>query len=127
MQDNIKRHDWGYEITWAQTEDYTGKVIVFEKPAKSDIVFHSNTNKSYFVNQGKFSIKWIDTKDGKVYENNLGEGGTTTIKKLVPHSIECVSATGSLSEVNNGELKDDTHTVLPAKNLGENNVSTING
>ena len=127
MQDNIKKHDWGYEITWAKTEDYTGKVIVFEKPAKSDIVFHSNTNKSYFVNQGKFSIKWIDTKDGKVYENNLGEGGTTTVKKLVPYSIECGCATGSLAEVNNGEKKEEKEKEIPARNLGEDNVSTING
>ena len=31
MSNNVNRTEYGYEITWAETEQYTSKIMVFEK------------------------------------------------------------------------------------------------
>jgi hypothetical protein len=121
MENKLKKYTWGYEILWANQDDYAGKVKIFEKPEKTEMVFHKNKSLTYFVNQGTFNIKWIDTSTGKVYEQNLPEGGVKTIEPLTPYTIECTSKTGSLSEVNNGEKTNDTFYLMPK--MEDNNVS----
>lgn len=116
LKDQILKTDWGYELTWANQESHGGKIIVFEKPGKTDFVFHTQKEKSYFVNAGTFIFKWIETSTGKIFQQQGGEGNVFTVNKLVPSSIECTSATGSLTESNNGK-SEDTYIVINKDNI----------
>ena len=31
VKDAVKKYDWGRELSWAEGDNYRGKIIVFEK------------------------------------------------------------------------------------------------
>ena len=68
---------WGYELIWATTDKYCGKLMVFEKAGKKfSMHFHKEKDESWFVNSGRFEVKWIDTKDAVLYSKELNPGDT---------------------------------------------------
>jgi hypothetical protein len=117
--DNIKETSYGYEISWAATENYSGKILVFNRPVKTDLSFHQQTQKTWFINSGDFRIRWIDTADGKLYEKHVKEGGVFHIEPLTPVSIESLTSDGSIAEVATPEIDDDNYCVIPATNIGD--------
>lgn len=116
MENNkVKKYAWGYELLWAKTEHYNGKIIFFEKEKiKTDMVFHKDTTKSIFVNAGVIKITWINTQTGIVYEKEFSEGSTFTIDKLTPFQYESLTPGASMTEVNN--MTDDNDVYVLAKN-----------
>jgi len=110
--ENIVKKPWGTEITWADEDQYCAKILVFEKTfIKTPFVFHKETKKTFFVNMGKFSLKYIDTKDGKMYEQVLQEGSVYTIQPLTPWSLESQIEGGSIMVVSNTNDKNDTYVI----------------
>jgi hypothetical protein len=113
MKDNVKQTDWGLEITWADQDEYCAKILLFEKTlVKTPFVFHQEIKKTFFVNAGNFKFRWIDTKDGKVYEQFLEEGAVYTVNCLTPWSLESQIAGGSVMQVSNSNDTNDNHIVL---------------
>ena len=86
LKDDVKKYDWGSELTSAKGDNYTDKILVFEKlHAKTSMQFFKDSNKTIFVNNGKFKIRWINTQNAEVFETELDEGQTFEFKALVPH------------------------------------------
>lgn len=110
-KDQILKQEWGYEVIWAEQESYGGKILVFEKPDKTEFWFNRKTEKSWFVNNGSFIFRWIDTSTGQLFQQEANEGFVFTAKSLVPCAIECISP-GSISEANNGYYENDNFIVL---------------
>ena len=99
---NVNKTEYGYDITWIETEFYTSKIKVFEKAnSKTPIGFHKNTTKSWFINAGTFNIRWIDTKTGELFERELSEGIVFHVPALMPCGLESLSENSSLSETSN--------------------------
>ena len=117
MSDNIKQYDWGYEIFWAEKETYSGKIIAFSKPGITDLQFYKNKNRSWFFNDGNFKIRWIDINNGQFLEANVKPGSTFDVPSMMPVSIECLTSTGSFTEVSDNSL-DVILTLMPKENLG---------
>lgn len=117
QNNSVKKQDWGYELIWADANNYCGKILVFEKQSKTPFYFHKEIEKSWFVNDGQFKVRWTDTKNGQIFESNLGAGQTFHVKKFMPHSLECVSPKGSLTEVNTGNNEDDYFITISEKNF----------
>lgn len=120
MSNKVRQHPWGYEADWAnQINKYGAKILMFPKQgAKTDMFFHSQTDKTWFVNAGSFSVKWIDTTNGRVYEQKLEEGNVFDIPALRPCSLESLAPNSSLTEVNSGFRDDDYFVVFPSHNVG---------
>ena len=117
--DNIKETTYGYEICWATTENYSGKILIFNRPIKTDLAFHKERQKSWFINSGDFRIRWIDTADGKLYEKQVKEGSEFHVDPLTPVSIESLTSDGSIAEVSTPEKDNDTCCVIPSQNIGD--------
>lgn len=112
MADNIKQTDWCTEITWADEEQYCAKILLFEKTLlRTPFTFHKEIKKTFFVNVGLFKLRWIDTKNGKIYEQELKEGSVHTLDSLVPWSLESQLEGGSIMQVSNANDKDDIHII----------------
>lgn len=125
MSDNVIKTEFGYEITWTDTDQYCGKILVFERAGnKTHMHMHRNSTKSWFINSGTFRIRWIDTKDGKLYEHDVKEGSVFHVPPAMPCSLESNITQGSVTEVSNKNYRvDDYFILIPSHNIGGKDVS----
>lgn len=114
-KNNIEKTEYGYNITWIETEEYVSKILVFETiNSKTPITFHKEIIKSWFINSGSFKITWIDTKDGQLYEKEFGEGTVFHVPPCTPCGLQALSENASISQTSNKWNKEDTY-VLSSK------------
>jgi mannose-6-phosphate isomerase len=105
---------WGYEIVWANTNKYCGKILVFERPgAKTSLVIHKEKNKSWFVNAGKFKISFVDVATGEPRYSELEEGQTVDFAELVPHQLEALVPNSIIFEVGTSDYIEDRFRLAP--------------
>jgi hypothetical protein len=108
MKDNIKETAYGYEIVWANNEFYCSKILVFDKENKHmPLHFHKDKTKTWFVNAGKFEIQWLDTKDGKIYKQELLEGSVFEVPALMPVTLKSLSPNSAMAETSNNNNEED--------------------
>ena len=106
--DNIKQKEWGYELVWADNEYYCSKILVFEKEGmKTQLHFHKDKHKTWFVNAGKFEVQWVDPKDGKAYSKELPEGSVFDIPPLFPVTLKSLLPNSAMAETSNNNIDDD--------------------
>ena len=105
---------WGFEIIFANNDKYCGKLLVFERVgAKTSLVFHKEKRKSWFVNAGKFKVKYIDVATGEVKEAILEEGKTADFAELGPHQIEALAPNSIIFEVGTADYVEDRFRLAP--------------
>jgi len=105
---------WGFEIIFANNDKYCGKLLVFERAgAKTSLVFHKEKRKSWFVNAGKFKVKYIDVATGEVKEAILEEGKTADFAELGPHQIESLAPNSIIFEVGTADYVEDRFRLAP--------------
>jgi len=105
---------WGFEIIFANNDRYCGKLLVFERAgAKTSLVFHKEKRKSWFVNAGKFRVKYIDVATGEVKEAVLEEGKTADFAELGPHQVEALVPNSIIFEVGTGDYIEDRFRLAP--------------
>ena len=105
---------WGFELVFANNDKYCGKLLIFERAgAKTSLVFHKEKAKSWFVNAGKFKIKFIDVSTGEMKEAVLEEGQTADFGQLGPHQIESLMPNSIIFEVGTGDYVEDRFRLAP--------------
>lgn len=105
---------WGYELIWATNDKYCGKIMVFEKiGSKFSMHFHKEKDETWFVNSGKFIVRWIDTKDATIFEKELKEGDTWHNPPLQPHQLEALEPMSSVTEVSTPDSVEDNYRLIP--------------
>jgi streptogramin lyase len=105
---------WGFELVFANNDKYCGKLLVFERAgAKTRLVFHKEKAKSWFVNAGKFKVKFIDVTTGEVKEAVLEEGQTADFGQLGPHQVESLVDNSVIFEVGTGDYAEDRFRLAP--------------
>lgn len=105
---------WGFEIIFANNDRYCGKLLVFERAgAKTSLVFHKEKRKSWFVNAGKFKVKYIDVATGEFKEAVLEEGKTADFAELGPHQIEALTPNSIIFEVGTADYVEDRFRLAP--------------
>ena len=105
---------WGFELVFANNDKYCGKLLVFERAgAKTSMVIHKEKAKSWFVNAGKFKVKFIDVATGEVKEAVLEEGQTADFGQLGPHQVESLVANSIIFEVGTGDYVEDRFRLAP--------------
>ena len=110
--ENIKKTDWGYELHWAKNENYSAKILVFEQIDSSDTMcFHVKTDKTFFINSGKFTLRYIDTNSGNQLDREFNEGDTVNIPPLTPYQWMCNVPNSSITEVANQNSDNDTYKI----------------
>ena len=105
---------WGYELIWATNDHYCGKIMVFEKAGnKFSMHFHKEKIETWFVNSGKFKLRWIDTKTAQMHEKVLNEGDTWHNPPLQPHQLEALTDNASVNEVSTADSIEDNYRIIP--------------
>jgi hypothetical protein len=105
---------WGFEIVFANNGSYCGKLLVFERAgAKTSLVFHKEKRKSWFVNAGKFRVRYIDIASGDMKEVVLEEGKTVDFAELSPHQVEALAPNSIIFEVGTADYVEDRFRLAP--------------
>jgi mannose-6-phosphate isomerase-like protein (cupin superfamily) len=105
---------WGFEIVWSNNDRYSGKLLVFEKAgATTSLVFHKDKKKSWFVNSGRFKMRYIDVTTGELKEIILEEGKTADIGELTPHQLEALVDGSIIFEVGTTDNVEDRFRLAP--------------
>lgn len=105
---------WGYELIWATNDKYCGKIMVFEKAGnKFSMHFHKEKDETWFVNNGRFKLRYIDTATATLFEKELKEGDTWRNSPLLPHQLEALEDGSSITEVSTPDSIDDNYRIMP--------------
>ncbi len=64
---------WGYELIWAKTKDYTGKILHIQKGHKLSLQYHRVKEETIYLYSGKMTFIF-EQADGKLNEIQLKVG-----------------------------------------------------
>lgn len=101
---------WGHELIWATNDKYCGKLLKFNKDARFSMHFHSEKDETWFVLNGKFKVRYIDTKDATEHEVILNPNDVWRNKPLFPHQVICLEE-GAIIEVSTPDSVEDNYRV----------------
>lgn len=101
---------WGHELIWCTTDKYCGKLLRFNTGAKFSMHFHAEKDETWYVLDGKFVVRYIDTANAEVFEEELNVGDVWRNKPLVPHQVICLDE-GTIIEVSTPDSIEDNYRV----------------
>lgn len=101
---------WGHEIIFENNELYCGKLLNFKKGCKFSMHYHMIKDETWFVNEGNFIYRWIDTETAEVNEKILIHGDTVRQYPGQPHQLEALTD-GVIFEVSTEHLDSDSYRV----------------
>lgn len=101
---------WGSENIWATNDKYCGKLLKFNTNAKFSMHFHAQKEETWYVLDGIFFVRWIDTKTAEEHIEYLKPGDVWHNAPLVPHQLVCQEA-GTIIEVSTADSVEDNYRV----------------
>jgi|TARA_X000000950_G_scaffold288928_1_gene408441 mannose-6-phosphate isomerase len=105
---------WGYELIFATTDQYCGKILFFEKQgSKFSMHFHKEKDETWFINNGSFLLRYIDPKTATLYTKTLKPGDVWRNPPLLPHQLEALEDNSSLTEVSTADSIKDNYRIIP--------------
>ncbi len=94
---------WGYELIWARTDRYVGKILHIEPGHVLSLQYHNKKDESIYVLAGTIVLR---LRQGEtLIERRLGQGEAFHIAPKQVHQFEAVVAS-DLLEASTPELDD---------------------
>ena len=94
---------WGYELIWAATDRYVGKVLHIEPGHVLSLQYHEKKDETIHCLKGEIIFRVQE--DGELQERKMGEGESYHITPNTIHQMEAVQPT-DLLEASTPELDD---------------------
>lgn len=101
---------WGHELIWATNDKYCGKLMKFNTGSKFSFHFHREKDESWYVLDGLFNLRIIDTTNAKETVIKLGPGDTWRNEPLLPHQLICIEE-GTVIEVSTPDSVEDNYRI----------------
>jgi mannose-6-phosphate isomerase-like protein (cupin superfamily) len=95
---------WGYELIWAKTGDYVGKILHINKGHKLSLQYHRTKEETIFVSTGKM-LFLIEDESGKMQEVTLLPGEAHHVAVGKKHRMVALEDT-DVFEVSTPQLDD---------------------
>jgi oxalate decarboxylase/phosphoglucose isomerase-like protein (cupin superfamily) len=86
---------WGYEIIWAETDQYIGKILHIDRGQMLSLQMHEFKDETLFVQRGKIDLVLQD-ESGQLYSMPYGEYKTFRIPPKTVHRIIAIEDTDLL-------------------------------
>jgi mannose-6-phosphate isomerase-like protein (cupin superfamily) len=94
---------WGYELIWAHTDRYVGKVLHIDAGHLLSLQYHEKKDESIFVQRGSIVLR---RRDGdEMVEEHLGPGAAFRVPPGMIHQFEALEDC-DLLEVSTPEIDD---------------------
>lgn len=103
---NLKKIDkpWGYEILWADTDIYVGKILYVKQGHALSLQYHELKDETIYLEQGKIILE-IHSKEGVINTINMSPGDSFRIMPFTIHKIRAFEDS-RLYEVSSPHLDD---------------------
>jgi mannose-6-phosphate isomerase len=95
---------WGYELIWAETEDYVGKVLLVRAGQALSLQYHEIKDESWLVQEGRASLE-LGEVGGELSTIEIGPGDAFRYRPRTLHRITAIEDTAIL-EVSTPHLTD---------------------
>jgi quercetin dioxygenase-like cupin family protein len=101
---------WGHEVIFENNELYCGKLLVFKEGAKFSMHYHMIKDETWYVQDGEFLYRWIDTETAELKTDVLVQGDSVRQLPGQPHQLECLKQ-GTIYEVSTTHFDSDSYRV----------------
>jgi mannose-6-phosphate isomerase-like protein (cupin superfamily) len=101
---------WGSELIWATNDKYCGKLMNFNSGSKFSMHFHRDKEETWYVQSGKFIVRWINTDTAEIAHQELIVGNIWHNAPCFPHQLECLES-GTIIEVSTPDSVEDNYRV----------------
>ena len=95
---------WGFELLFAHTSKYAGKVIFVRKGHRLSLQYHREKDESMYIHEGKALIE-IEGSDGRLVQSVAQPGYCLRISPGTKHRLKAIEDT-TIFEVSTPELED---------------------
>lgn len=96
---------WGYELIYAVTDKYVGKVLHVKKGESLSLQYHNFKDETIHIRKGRIKFLTAQSVNEKLSEQILSEGQSFHITPRLIHRMEALEDTDIL-EVSTPELED---------------------
>ncbi len=94
---------WGYELIWAQTDRYVGKVLHVNAGQRLSLQYHEKKDETIYLWSGRLTLV-VDEGNG-LHERELKPGESYHVRPLVKHRMIAITDCDVL-EASTPELDD---------------------
>lgn len=96
---------WGYELIWAKTDRYVGKILHIEPGHLLSLQYHERKDETIFVLSGEIVFRVREPGSDELVERPMRPGEAYHVTPGTVHQMEAVEST-DLLEVSTPELDD---------------------
>jgi mannose-6-phosphate isomerase len=96
---------WGYELIWARTEIYVGKVLFVKAGHSLSLQFHREKDESWLVQSGRAKLELGEVGESILKEEVIGAGAAFHYVPGTVHRVTAIEDT-TIFEVSTPQLDD---------------------
>jgi mannose-6-phosphate isomerase-like protein (cupin superfamily) len=96
---------WGYELIWAATDEYVGKVLFVRAGESLSLQFHREKDESWLVQTGRAKVELGDAGETVLHEEVVGAGAAFRYRPGTVHRVTALEDT-TILEVSTPQLDD---------------------
>ena len=104
VEDHKVEKPWGYELRWAITDRYAGKVLHVNKGEALSLQYHERKDEYQYVIRGAVDVE-LGVQGGELKTRRMKAGDTLHITPGTRHRITAVEDT-DIVEISTPELDD---------------------
>jgi mannose-6-phosphate isomerase-like protein (cupin superfamily) len=95
---------WGYELRWAVTERYLGKILHVNRGEALSLQYHERKDECILIARGEIELE-LDDDQGRLQSRRLREGDSVRILPGRRHRMTAIDDT-DIFEVSTPEIED---------------------
>jgi mannose-6-phosphate isomerase-like protein (cupin superfamily) len=96
---------WGWELVWAETDEYVGKVLFVKAGESLSLQFHRVKDESWLVQQGRAKLELGSVGNAILNQEVIGPGATFRFRPGTVHRVTALEDT-TIVEVSTPHLDD---------------------
>jgi mannose-6-phosphate isomerase len=96
---------WGYELIWAETEQYVGKVLFVKAGESLSLQFHRVKDESWLVQDGRAKLELGSAGDAVLKAEIITAGAAFRFRPATVHRVTALEDT-TIIEVSTAHLDD---------------------
>ncbi|MGZ5335638.1 MAG: cupin [Solirubrobacterales bacterium] len=96
---------WGYELIWALSDAYAGKILFVKAGASLSLQFHNEKDESWLVQSGRAKLELGEAGQSVLDEEVISAGAAFRYRPGTVHRVTAIEDT-TILEVSTPQLDD---------------------